>query len=504
MLKSPFLFSAGVFVTLLSWTGVAKAKDDLVGLSFELPPTKAVMTTPTIETLSKRAIAQPNTAEVATDISIQEVQLIKPQETLPPLNNSNQKESVAIAAESVDIGVHFLESTVQLPSTPAAEQATSVVDNNPLQALSFGSDLLERYSAGLKQSGEVPASATEFSSLEGEYGSLGLDDWIFEGGSRSLVAHTVGSAEGTRRWDGNKTQAYYGHKDPGNGVWNLGTFSYQHEADTPEEADAKQIKRLKSQGFQLEDQATRHGMTLSLVEKLNGLDLANQAPLAALGKGGYIERLAQAHRLQMKGEEAIAWARTRAYIDPNTKAWNAPGLGNTLYSITKDQERRISAIDKALRAYDRTGGESLALADLKSVSLESSGLENTAFDVAMVESPSDGFQMSDLARAVPVEEVAIAPQYAADLEQLPVSFVLPAAIASDVHLEPAPKPVEETKPLEQSDDPMEAAEAVETADESPSIAEQLPEKVEKREQKAGEPAAKLSWLRIENRVIDRK
>ena len=362
MLRSPFLFSAGIFITLLGWTDAAKAKDDSVGLSFELPPTKAAIATPTAETLQQTVAAQPNTAEVATDTSTKEFQLVKPQETLPPLNAPDKEESVATVANSVDIGVHFLESTVQLPSNSANGQTASAIGSNPLQALSFDDDRLKQYSAGLEQNEEIATRATALSSLEDEYsslgdslgGSLGLDDWIFAGGSRSLVAHTVGSAEGTRRWDGNKTQAYYGHKDPGNGAWNLGTFSYQHQADTPEEADAKQIKRLKSQGFQLEDQAIRHGMRLSLVEKLNGLDLANQAPLAALGKGGYIERLAQAHRLQMQGEEAIAWARTRAYIDPNTKAWNAPGLGNNLYSITKDQERRISAIDKALRAYDRT------------------------------------------------------------------------------------------------------------------------------------------------------
>jgi len=450
MLKSPFLFSAGIFITLMSWTGAAKAKDDSVGLSFELPPTKAAMAPPTAEALPKPEIEQLDTAEVATDTSKKEDQLVKSQETLPPVNAPSKEESIKTIAERVDIGVHFLESTVQMPSASATEQATSAIDSNPLQVLSFSDDLLEKYSAGLEQNKEIAASATELSSLESEYDSLGLDDWIFEGGSRSLVAHTVGSAEGTRQWDGDKTQAYYGHKDPGNGVWNLGTFSYQHEADTPEEADAKQIKRLKAQGFQLEEQAIRHDMTLSLVEKLNGLDLANQAPLAALGKGGYIERLAQAHRLQMQGEEAITWARTRAYIDPNTKVWNAPGLGNNLYSITKDQERRISAIDKALRAYDRTGGESLALADLKSVSLKSSGLEDTTFDVAMAESPSDGFQISDLKSAVPVEETAIAPQYTEDLKQAPVSFALPAAMPSK------------------------------------------------------EPAAELSWLRLENRIIDRK
>ena len=189
------------------------------------------------------------------------------------------------------------------------------------------------------------------------------------------MAHTVGSAEGTRHWNGDRTKAYHGHVDPGNGVWNLGTFSYQHGASSPEEADDKQLRRLKSQGIQLEQQASQKGIQLSLQEKLNGLDLANQAPIAALGKGGYIDRLEQAYRLQLSGEDAIAWARTRAYIDPDTKQWNAPGLGNNLYSISKDQERRMAAIDKALRAYNQVNHDNLELAKLERIKLENPGLK---------------------------------------------------------------------------------------------------------------------------------
>ena len=179
-----------------------------------------------------------------------------------------------------------------------------------------------------------------------------LDDWIFEGGSNSLVARTVGSAEGTRRWDGRKTMAYYGHVDPGNGVWNQGTFSYQHEAASPEEADEKQLRRLKRQERQLKEKAIQWQVPMSIEIRLNGLDLANQAPLAALDKGGYIERLAEAYREGKSGEQAIAWARTQAYFDPDKQAWDAPGLGNNHYSIRRDQERRMAAIDKALRAYN--------------------------------------------------------------------------------------------------------------------------------------------------------
>ena len=75
--------------------------------------------------------------------------------------------------------------------------------------------------------------------------------------------------------------AYYGHVDPGNHKWNLGSFSYQHGAKSPAEADAKQLKRLYKQALTLRQQASQCQVNLSLAEELNGIDLANQAPLAA-------------------------------------------------------------------------------------------------------------------------------------------------------------------------------------------------------------------------------
>ncbi|MEM9804091.1 MAG: hypothetical protein AAF959_02340 [Cyanobacteria bacterium P01_D01_bin.56] len=178
-----------------------------------------------------------------------------------------------------------------------------------------------------------------------------IPDWIYEGGANSLVARVVGSAEGTRAANGQPTRAYYGHTDPGNGVWNMGTFSYQHGANSPEEADNKQLKRLKRQGKALTDQAHQADLPMTLGEILNGLDLANQSPRAALDQGGYIDRLAQARQKGMSNDNAIVWARTYAYLDPKTRRWNAPGLGNTLSSITRDQQRRHDAVARAFNYY---------------------------------------------------------------------------------------------------------------------------------------------------------
>ncbi len=170
---------------------------------------------------------------------------------------------------------------------------------------------------------------------------------LFHGGSNSLVARAVGSAEGTRTPDGGYTSAYHGHVDPGNHKWNLGSFSYQHGAKSPAEADAKQLKRLYNQALDLRHQASQHQVTLSLAEELNGIDLANQAPLAALDRG-YIDWLAIARQKPMDETDRIIWARTRAFLDPDSGRWNAPGLGNTLESIRWDQARRQQAVQQAI------------------------------------------------------------------------------------------------------------------------------------------------------------
>jgi hypothetical protein len=176
---------------------------------------------------------------------------------------------------------------------------------------------------------------------------------LFEAQTRSLVAKAVGSAEGTRRPDGGKNPAYYGHVDPGNAVWNVGTFSYQHCGRcVPEEADRRQLQRLAGQFAQIQQQARdRYGLNLSLEEQLNAIDLANQAPLAALSEGGFVDRLQAAKQQGIQGSDAILQARVYAYKNPRTQRWEAPGLGNTKGSITHDQARRQAAIAEAIRQH---------------------------------------------------------------------------------------------------------------------------------------------------------
>jgi hypothetical protein len=183
--------------------------------------------------------------------------------------------------------------------------------------------------------------------------SRGIDDAaLFRGDSKSLVAKAVGSAEGTRQPNGGTNPAYYGHIDPGNAAWNVGTFSYQHcSTCSPQEADRRQLRRLRWQFQQIRQQAQRQGLQLSLEEQLNAIDLANQSPIAALASGGFIDRLRWTRQQGWQGSEAVLQARVFSYQNPYTQLWDAPGLGNTESGIRRDQSRRQAAIAAAIQAH---------------------------------------------------------------------------------------------------------------------------------------------------------
>lgn len=189
---------------------------------------------------------------------------------------------------------------------------------------------------------------------------------LFAGGSESIVARTVGAAEGTRSPDGGKTDIYEGHVDPGNGVWNRGTFSYQfgnQENLSAEEADRRQLAKIKRiHESTMLPQAQQHGVApLTLAEEINGIDLINQAPLAVTESGGYIERLAQAKKEKgLSGQEAILEARVWAFWDSSKGGWDAPGLRayddmGKEASIRHDQKRRMGMIDEALASLEQQG-----------------------------------------------------------------------------------------------------------------------------------------------------
>ena len=427
MLKSPYLFAIGILVTLLNWTGTAKAYENDLGLSFALPSAQQQPATDKSsaqaadspisqieKSAEQKAIQHPEKASERTSEQPEQLaadrDLIRYQESLPPITEAlPASESVPAKSshqkgpkgQKDNIGLSFADNSLQMPAETDSQATQKGTDRDDTAEANAATEIPVEFpieSLSSKPS-EPPSSLIAQQPTDPAYNTLGLDDWIFDGGSGSLVARTVGSAEGTRMSDGGRTPAYYGHTDPGNGVWNLGTFSYQHGASTPEEADEKQLSRLRNQGLQLEEKAAGLGVKLSLEAKLNGIDLANQAPLAALDRGGYIERLAEANRLGMRGQKAILWARTYAYIDPDTQTWNAPGLGNNVHSISRDQERRAFAISRALQAYDPSGAvsaDSLASDSLASDSLASTVIAADEPLVAGAETPTSDLSDSSL------------------------------------------------------------------------------------------------------------
>ncbi|NJR68986.1 MAG: hypothetical protein HC771_10200 [Synechococcales cyanobacterium CRU_2_2] len=200
-------------------------------------------------------------------------------------------------------------------------------------------------------------------------------------GEKSPIAVAIGAAEGTRYVNGDKTDAYYWHSDPGNGADNFGTFSYQHlphsltqavrqqtttaakrevsaQEQLPEISDRAQIQRLRKFHDQLQQQAAARGIVMSQLELLNGLDLANQSEAAALWPEGYVDRLAQLKTLTDDAELQILEARAWSYWNPERKDWDAPGLGNTYANVLQDQRRRYESIREALEQYPPATGAS--------------------------------------------------------------------------------------------------------------------------------------------------
>ncbi len=267
---------------------------------------------------------------------------------------------VAHASQS---GTLDFDTTISAKHNSVETAATSHPVNSPQNSSTVQSKNPELSFSPPKPAREIKKKKTERKSvakrplLQADAASFLADnaDAIFEGGSNSIVAKTVGHAEGTRSLNGSKTRAYYGHVDPGNGVWNLGSFSYQHcdASCTPDEADDRQLRRLRSQSQMLKQRAENNGIRMTLEERLNGIDLANQAPLAALDQGGYIDWLRAAHQKGLAGSSAVLWARTYSFLNPRTQTWDAPGLGNRYDSIAYDQERRRDAIARALENHYR-------------------------------------------------------------------------------------------------------------------------------------------------------
>lgn len=158
----------------------------------------------------------------------------------------------------------------------------------------------------------------------------------------------IGTAEGTVTASGQLTSSYWGHTDPGNGANNLGTFSYQHGAPTPRQADWRQLRRLQGQVETILGQAQEQRVKLSALELVAGADLLNQAPAAGMS---YVENLKKARDRGTQGINAVLEARVMSFINPETGALEASGFGNNWEVLQQDQWRRLVELHQTLQLH---------------------------------------------------------------------------------------------------------------------------------------------------------
>jgi hypothetical protein len=156
----------------------------------------------------------------------------------------------------------------------------------------------------------------------------------------------VGVAEGTRTASGGYTQAYYGHRDPGDGNWNRGTVSGGRGSNmSPGMVDQRWMGVLTGVQQRMRPYLIVYGLQPGTQGynrvMFNMLDLEVQSPAAARDFAGKLP--------QMKASgwtiEAIAKARADSFINPQTGRLEASGFGNSYQRLIQDQRSRAGVYD---------------------------------------------------------------------------------------------------------------------------------------------------------------
>jgi hypothetical protein len=95
----------------------------------------------------------------------------------------------------------------------------------------------------------------------------------------SIGAIALGVAEGTRTIEGGRTSSWNSHIDAGNGAINQGTFAWQMEVSSPEEADQAAIRHIQKEVIpHILQNAEQEGITVEPEVLVQAVDLWNQAP----------------------------------------------------------------------------------------------------------------------------------------------------------------------------------------------------------------------------------
>ena len=150
-----------------------------------------------------------------------------------------------------------------------------------------------------------------------------------------VLKRAIGRAEGTRDVNGNPNSAYHGHDDPlqSGSCKNQGSFSYQHCAANPEEADRKWLAVLRERAMpRIQSQSeARFGEPLSSAAMVVALDGYTQSPDAGLRFVGFLATY------DPTPEQLIA-ARIAA-LEASRAA-----LGGRPMNVPRDQRRRVLAV----------------------------------------------------------------------------------------------------------------------------------------------------------------
>lgn len=150
-----------------------------------------------------------------------------------------------------------------------------------------------------------------------------------------VLKRAIGRAEGTRDINGNPNPAYHGHDDPlQNGrCKNQGSFSYQHCAASPEEADRKWLAVLRERAMpRIQSQCeAKFGEPLSSAALVVALDGYTQSPDAGL-------RFVQSLATYDPSPEQLIEARIAA-LEASRAA-----LGGRPMNVSADQRRRVLAV----------------------------------------------------------------------------------------------------------------------------------------------------------------
>ena len=266
-------------------------------------------------------------------------------------------------------------------ATPGLERQHQVAPGETLASIAerWGVGLWELIKAnlpflGAQAAGPTPtatatATAATATNTAATTGRLDLQRFTDPAlGSNAAAAIVIGSAEGTRRADGGFTPAYGGHADPGNAAHNRGSFSYQHTASSPADADRRQLQTLQGRLPAYEAAARQAGLDPANARLASAyLDLYNQSPSAAarfLNQLGTLrgQPLDVAHLTQL---------RVDAFVDRSTgerfrlasggqagsgfvniarhQLGHAPTEAQVQAVIRADQQRRMNAVEGALQ-----------------------------------------------------------------------------------------------------------------------------------------------------------